>query len=198
MRESNTENRWLRRFAAGVAVCALLLVIAGGLVTSNDAAMSIPDWPLSYGKLVPPLEGGIRFEFAHRALAATVAVLTLVLAVWLARTEPRRWIRSLGWLAVAAVVAQAVLGGAVVRFVTPKPLAILHACFAQVCFGLLVAVAVALQWRGRPVFGAGEARLPLLAAAALFAQTIGDALWRVEHGRLGVGLACEPLRQQER
>ena len=92
----------LRRFSVLTACSALLLVVAGGLVTSNDAALSVPDWPLSYGKLVPQLEGGIRFEFAHRALAATVAVLTLVLAVWLARTEPRRWVRSLGWLAVAA------------------------------------------------------------------------------------------------
>ena len=51
-----------------------VLVIAGGLVTSNDAALSVPDWPLSWGRLVPRLEGGIRYEFAHRALAVLVAV----------------------------------------------------------------------------------------------------------------------------
>ena len=50
--------------------CTLLLVIAGGLVTSNDAELSVPDWPLSWGKLVPPLEGGIRYEFAPPVLAA--------------------------------------------------------------------------------------------------------------------------------
>src|ERR1039457_2206382 len=82
-------NVWLHRYSLLVAVCILLLVIAGGLVTSNDAALSIPDWPLSFGKLVPPLEGGIRFEFAHRMLAAVVALLTLILAFWLEAVEPR-------------------------------------------------------------------------------------------------------------
>ena len=41
----------------------------GALVTSNNAADSVPDWPLAYGKLVPPLVGGIRFEYTHRLLA---------------------------------------------------------------------------------------------------------------------------------
>src|ERR1035437_4429568 len=121
----------MHRFSIFVAVCTLLLVIAGGLVTSNDAALSVPDWPLSYGKLVPPLEGGIRFEFAHRTLAATVAILTLILAVWLQAAEPRAWVRRLGWSAVPAVVAQALLGGALVRWFTPRPLTIAHATLAQ-------------------------------------------------------------------
>ena len=67
------DNLGLHRFTVLVAVCTFLLVVAGSLVTSNDAALSVPDWPLSWGKLVPPLEGGIRYEFAHRALAALVA-----------------------------------------------------------------------------------------------------------------------------
>ena len=93
------DNPALRRFTILVAFCTFLLVIAGGLVTSNDAALSVPDWPLSYGKLIPPLEGGIRYEFAHRALAALVAVLTITLAVWIERAERRRWIRTLAWTA---------------------------------------------------------------------------------------------------
>ena len=63
-----------------VACCTFGLVIAGGLVTSNDAALSVPDWPLSWGRLVPPLEGGIRYEFAHRAAAMLVGLLTVGLA----------------------------------------------------------------------------------------------------------------------
>ncbi len=47
---------------------------AGALVTSNDAADSVPDWPLAYGRLIPPLVGGIRYEFAHRVAAALVAI----------------------------------------------------------------------------------------------------------------------------
>ena len=99
------DNLWLHRFTVVVAACTFLLVVAGSLVTSNDAALSVPDWPLSYGRLVPPLEGGIRYEFAHRALAALVAFLTITMAVWIERAEQRRWMRRLGWAAVAAVLS---------------------------------------------------------------------------------------------
>src|SRR6266700_4441165 len=80
---------WLHRYSVFVAGCTLLLVIAGGLVTSNDAALSVPDWPLAWGKLIPPLEGGIVYEFGHRVAAAAVAILTVILAFWLTRSEPR-------------------------------------------------------------------------------------------------------------
>jgi len=105
------------------AACTLALVTAGGLVTSNDAALAVPDWPLNWGRLVPRLEGGIRFEFAHRVLALLAAGCA-------------------GWRgAFAAVVAQALLGGALVKLVDPKVLAIAHASLAEICFGLAVAVA---------------------------------------------------------
>ncbi|HLK62700.1 MAG TPA: hypothetical protein VKU19_04645 [Bryobacteraceae bacterium] len=128
------ENAWLYRYSILVLGFTLLLVVAGALVTSNDAALSIPDWPLAWGRLIPPLEGGIRFEFAHRLLAATVSVLILILALWL-RTK-------LGWTVLVTVVAQALLGGAAVRFFDPKALSVAHACLAQLCFGLVVAVVV--------------------------------------------------------
>src|SRR5512140_904900 len=81
MHQNNVGPLWLRRYAVFVACCTFMLVIAGGLVTSNDAALSVPDWPLSWGRPVPPLEGGVRYEFAHRALAAFVGLLTLGLAL---------------------------------------------------------------------------------------------------------------------
>ncbi len=49
--------------------------------------------------------------------------------------------RRLAWWAFAAVVAQALLGGALVKLVDPKVLAIAHASLAEICFGLAVAVA---------------------------------------------------------
>src|ERR1035437_1899467 len=133
----------LRRFSVLTACSALLLVVAGGLVTSNDAALSIPDWPLSWGKLIPPLEGGIRYAFAHRVVAAAVGTLVVILAFRLQAGESRVWVRRLGWGAVAAVVAQAGLGGAMVKLADPKALSIAHACLAQLCFGLVAAIAVA-------------------------------------------------------
>src|SRR3954452_25278944 len=89
-------NPGLHRWSILLACATLLLVVAGGLVTSNDAGLSVPDWPLSYGKLMPPMEGGVRYEHSHRMVATTVGLLTIVLAVWLWRIEPRRWMRRLG------------------------------------------------------------------------------------------------------
>src|ERR1035441_10290936 len=87
MHLNNVGSLWLRRYAVFVAVCTFGLVIAGGLVTSNDAALSIPDWPLSWGHLVPTLEGGIRYEFAHRVTAMLVGLLTVGLAVWMGQAS---------------------------------------------------------------------------------------------------------------
>src|ERR1022692_2897991 len=78
---------WLRRYAVFVACCTFALVIAGAEVVSNDAALSVPDWPLSWGHLVPTLEGGIRYEFAHRVTAMLVGLLTVGLAVAMHRQE---------------------------------------------------------------------------------------------------------------
>jgi cytochrome c oxidase assembly protein subunit 15 len=154
----------------GVVVCTFLLVIAGGLVTSNDAALAIPDWPLAWGKLIPPLDGGIRFEFAHRMLAALVAILTFVFAL---KTR-----RTLAWIAFGAVVAQALLGGVLVRWLDPKALAVAHAVLAQVCFGLVFYV----------VCGAGGAEAPrglkpTLHVAVFTTIGLGAA---VRHGAIGV------------
>ncbi len=166
---SSKETVWPRRLPVAVVVCTLLLVIAGGLVTSNDAALAIPDWPLAWGRLIPPLEGGIRLEFAHRVLAAVVAVLTLVQAMRL-RTR-------LAWLAFGTVAAQALLGGAAVRWLDPKALAIAHASLAQLCFGLVVAVLLADA--GYPLPGVRGS----FAAAALLVQTILGAALR--HDAIG-------------
>ena len=170
----------LRRLAVLTALCTLLLIVAGALVTSNDASLAISDWPLSWGKLVPPMEGGIRYAFAHRVAAAAVAVLVVVLAVWQQAREPRAWVRRLGWAAVATVLAQATLGGAVVKMADPKALSIAHACLAQICFGLTVAIVVG-HFPCLPAVTA-SAGPSLLAATALFLQTILGAA--VSHGAM--------------
>jgi cytochrome c oxidase assembly protein subunit 15 len=173
----------LRRFAVSTALCTLLLVVAGALVTSNDASLAISDWPLNWGKLVPPMEGGIRYAFAHRVAAATVAILVVILAAWQQAREPRAWVRRLGWAAVSTVLAQAALGGAVVRFIDPKFLSIAHACLAQICFGLTVAIVVG-HFPTLPIAAASanSGVAPILAAFALFLQTILGAA--VRHGAM--------------
>ena len=84
---------WHHRYVKLVTVCTVLLIAAGGMVTSTDSGLSVPDWPLSYGKLMPPMEGGILYEHGHRMVATTVGLLTIGLAVWMWRVETRRWLR---------------------------------------------------------------------------------------------------------
>ena len=72
--QSSIYNPGLHRWSILLAFCTLLLVVAGGLVTSRDAGLSVPDWPLSYGKLMPPMEGGILYEHGHRMVATTVGL----------------------------------------------------------------------------------------------------------------------------
>jgi cytochrome c oxidase assembly protein subunit 15 len=125
-----------------LAFCTLLLVVAGGLVTSRDAGLSVPDWPLSYGRLMPPMEGGILYEHGHRMVATTVGLLTIVSMIWLFRVEKRRWLRWLGVIALAAVIAQGVLGGLTVLLLLPWWISTAHACLAQLFFSTTVAMAL--------------------------------------------------------
>src|SRR5688572_30963279 len=100
----------LRAFTAFLAAFTFFLVIAGAMVTSTGSGLPVPDWPLSYGKLFPPMRGGIFYEHGHRMLAATVGLPTVIQAIWLQRRESRRFLRRLGWLSVSAVMARALLG----------------------------------------------------------------------------------------
>src|SRR2546425_12607333 len=93
---TTSKKTGLHRFALFTAGCTLLLLVAGALVTSNDAGLSVPDWPLSYGSLTPPMVGGVRYEHSHRLIASVVGLLTLGLAIWLWLRGPRPWVRRLG------------------------------------------------------------------------------------------------------
>jgi len=135
-------NVALHRFALLLAVSTLFLVIAGASVTSNQAGLSVPDWPLSYGQVMPEMKGGVFYEHGHRMIASTVGFLTVILAVWLWRAERRAWLRRLGLIAVVAVILQGVLGGMTVLFLLPRAVSISHACLAQLFFSTTVAIAL--------------------------------------------------------
>jgi cytochrome c oxidase assembly protein subunit 15 len=125
--------------------CATFLVItAGALVTSNDAGLSVPDWPTSFGYLVkmPHFVGGVRYEWSHRMVAGTLVSLTLAIAIWTLLVERRRWLR---WLAIGAfctVVVQAIIGGLTVRLLQPPVVSTAHATVAQTFFCIAVAIAL--------------------------------------------------------
>ena len=120
------------------------MITAGALVTSNDAGLSVPDWPTSFGYLVkiPHFVGGVRYEWTHRMLAGSLLTLTLAIAIWTLVVERRRWLR---WLAIGAfctVIAQAILGGLTVLLFQPPIVSTAHAAVAQTFFCIAVAIAV--------------------------------------------------------
>jgi cytochrome c oxidase assembly protein subunit 15 len=135
-------NPSMHRYAVFTACCTFLLLIAGALVTSNDAGLSIPDWPLAFGSLTPPWVGGIRYEFTHRVIASCVGFLTIILTAWLWTVEKRPWMRWLGLAALGGVIAQGILGGMTVRMFQPPTVSAAHATLAQLFFSTVVAISV--------------------------------------------------------
>jgi cytochrome c oxidase assembly protein subunit 15 len=139
-----TYNRAHHAFAVFTACATLVVITAGALVTSNDAGLSVPDWPTSFGSLVkvPHFVGGVRYEWSHRMVAGTLVSLTLAIAIWTVLVERRRWLR---WLAVGAfctVIAQAILGGLTVKLFQPPWISTAHATVAQTFFCIAVAIAL--------------------------------------------------------
>ena len=132
----------MHRLAVLTALATLLLIFAGALVTSTGSGLAVPDWPLSYGQLFPPMVGGVFYEHGHRMTAACVGLLMTALACWIFARERRRWVGRLAACALGAVILQGVLGGITVLFLLPTSVSVIHACLAQAFFGLTVTLAV--------------------------------------------------------
>jgi len=179
----------LHRFAVLTAGATFVLLFIGGLVTSTGSGLAVPDWPLSFGMVFPPMVGGVLFEHGHRLAASAVGVLTVALALWTVVGEQRPAVRALGLLALLAVVLQGVLGGVTVLYKLPLAVSVTHACLAQIFFCLTVALA-ALTGSGwsAPRARHAPASLPVLAGVTtvvVFLQLVLGALMR----HMGAGLA---------
>jgi heme a synthase len=174
-----------------LACWTFLLIIAGALVTSNDAGLSVPDWPTSFGSLykIPRLVGGVRFEHTHRMIAQVAGLLTIILAIWTWRVEKRRWLRILVFAAVGTVILQGILGGMTVLFYLPPAVSSAHAALAQTFFCIAVAVAVftGRKWIEEVPRTEVDSRKPslfkltLLSIFVLYVQLILGAMYR-HHG----------------
>lgn len=187
---------WRHRFGVLTALSTLVLIFIGGLVTSTGSGLSVPDWPLSYGMLMPPMVGGIFYEHGHRMAASLVGFLTLVLALWTWRSEARRGVRRLAWFALAAVIAQGLLGGLTVLFLLPTPISVTHACLAQtfLCLTVALAYATSREWLSdapRSRDAAGLRAAAFTAAAVVYAQLVLGALMR--HTGSGLAIPDFPL-----
>ena len=192
----------LHRFAKIVAGCTVVLVLAGSLVTSTASGLSVPDWPTSYGWNMftfPPSHwvGGILYEHGHRLIASTVGFLTIILAVWLWRTDPRRWVKWLGVSALGAVIAQGVLGGLTVLFFLPAAISTAHAGLAEIFFCITVSIALVTSpaWiRGYSDSSMDDAVLRRVAATTtvlIYAQILIGATMR--HTGAGLAIPDFPL-----
>lgn len=187
-----TFNKGLHRFATVLAWCVLILIVAGALVTSNDAGLAVPDWPTSFGSLykIPPMVGGVKYEHGHRMIAQFIGLLTIILAIWTQRVEKRAWMRKLGWAALGLVILQGILGGLTVLNLLPWYISTGHALLAQTFFALtlLFALFTSKQWmesEGRGLAASamvGLRGLSWLAVAVIYLQLFLGAGFR--HGGL--------------
>lgn len=172
-------------FAVLLAFLTAALLLAGALVTSNEAGDAVPDWPLSFGRWIirsDQFVANVRYEYSHRVIAGAVAITTsaFAIAAWLSRSASRT-LKRLALIALVGVIFQALLGGFRVLFPELKPMtAVLHAIVAQSFFGLVVAMCV-LARGGRDQIKVG--RLGAAAIAAIIAQTALGAAFR--HGTFG-------------
>ncbi len=193
-----TDNPWLARFALLTALATLVLVCVGGLVTSHEAGMAVPDWPNTFGDnlFFFPISGwvgGIFYEHTHRLVASGVGLLTTILAAWLWLKDSRRWLRWLGVAAFLSVVLQGVLGGLRVVLIKDE-LGIVHATLAQLFFVLTSSIALfTSRWwpnvQCAPPAGAGQNRLHrwfLLTTLLVLVQLMLGAAMRHQHAGLAI------------
>ena len=176
----------LHRYIQFLVFITFLLVIAGGLVTSTGSGLAVPDWPLSYGKMMPPMVGGIRYEHTHRLIASLVGLMTLGLTVWTLFVEQRRWVRRLAIVSFGAVVLQGILGGLTVLYLLPAPISIFHACLAQTFLALIVSLAfvTSREWLATVSYKGDLSKLKhllFLVAGFIYLQLILGATLRHTH-----------------
>lgn len=198
-RATQTVPLMLHRFSKFLAACTVLLILAGSLVTSHDAGLSVPDWPTSYGWNMftfPPSMwvANILYEHGHRLIASSVGFLTIVMAIWLWVAEPRRWLRWFGVAALGAVVAQGLLGGLTVLYLLPPAVSTAHAGLAEIFFCMTVAIALFTSpgWQsGGPVDDSRLRRLATATTIAIYGQILIGATMR--HTGAGLAIPDFPL-----
>jgi len=191
---SAERSKGLNRFAWFTSAVTLLLICSGGMVTSKNVGLAVPDWPTTFGYnmfLFPASKwiGGILFEHTHRLLASTVGLLTIALAAWLWLREERIWLRWLGVIAVVGVILQGILGGLRVTLLRDQ-IGIFHACVAQAFLGLLVFIALATSktWKRllRDDHAGDVAWVAIATTMAIYLQLALGATMRHQHRDLAI------------
>ena len=199
MQQHANYSPWLHRIARLTAGATFLLIVIGGIVTSTDSGLAVPDWPTTFGYnmfLYPLSEmvGGILYEHSHRLMGSLVGILTIGLLVLILARDSRKWLKWLGLAALIAVIVQGVLGGLRVTQIN-RNFAIVHACLAQAFFALLCGIAwfTSRDWRQDIRTTTGETarklrRLSLITTCLIYMQLIFGAILRHTGSRLDAHL----------
>ena len=203
MQQHESYSPWLHRTARLTAGATFLLIVIGGIVTSTDSGLAVPDWPTTFGYnmfLYPLSEmvGGILYEHSHRLMGSLVGILTIGLLVLILARDPRKWLKWLGLAALIAVIVQGVLGGLRVTQIN-RNFAIVHACLAQAFFALLCGIAwfTSRDWwqdKTETPIRRGEGaspvlrRLSLITTCLIYMQLIFGAILRHTGSRLDAHL----------
>lgn len=189
---------YLRLFTKFLVVATLFLIFLGGQVKSNEAGLAVPDWPTSYGEPMfafGPANwvGGIFHEHVHRLVASSVGMMCIVLVFWLMYREERRWVKTLGWVALAGVILQGLLGGLTVIFMLPVAISTSHAVLAQTFFlvTILIAYSLSRERAAREQENQSEGYAALVAPVlfmlgAVYVQLILGALMRHTESGLAI------------
>ena len=199
MQNATNYSPWLHRLARLTAGATFLLIVIGGIVTSTDSGLAVPDWPTTFGYnmfLYPLSEmvGGILYEHSHRLMGSLVGILTVSLFIFLLVKDSRKWLKWIGLAALIAVIVQGVLGGLRVTQIN-RSLAIVHACLAQAFFALLCGIAwfTSRDWwqdRRETLISAAQKlrRLSLITTGLIYMQLIFGAVLRHTGSRLDAHL----------
>ncbi len=200
-------NAWPHRVAVALCCATFPLIWAGGLVTTYDAGMAVPDWPSTFGYNIWLYPWSTWFfgpwdlfiEHSHRLLGTLVGLLAILFVVVVYRSADHRWMRPLAWGCLAGVVLQGGLGGARV-LLDERHLAMIHGCVGPCFFAFTAALAVmaGADWRQtsppalagtgsrstrgtgnrQPATAAGLSRLATLTAGLAFLQLVLGAQLR--------------------
>ena len=146
---SDTDRRrgptWLQGLATATVISVFVLVIIGGVVRVTGSGLGCPDWPLCYGKVLPPLEYTAIIEYTHRFVASViVGPLILVTAgIALARYRSDRWVWAPAAISVPLLIVQGLLGGVTVLTHLPGGIVALHLATAEALLATCVFIMVA-------------------------------------------------------
>ncbi|MEZ6086442.1 MAG: cytochrome oxidase assembly protein [Pirellulaceae bacterium] len=170
-------SNWVHRLAVILVCLTWPLIWVGGLVTTYDAGMAVPDWPATYGYnmflypwttwLLGPFD--LLIEHGHRLLASLVGIITIGMLIAAYATPWPQWIRRLCVVALVGVIFQGALGGARV-VLDARLVAMIHGCFGPAFFVFICIIAgVTSRWyRVLKVDGCSNQAIRVAASLAVF------------------------------